>query len=63
MRLKEHLQTYSHQPDCFKRAARTIRTRCGELDMCEDERIRGKQLHDRFSIDCTDFVAAQLLLG
>lgn len=33
------LERYTRRPDCFRRVAGAIRTRCGELDMDEDERI------------------------
>ncbi|KAI0732618.1 hypothetical protein C8Q72DRAFT_773951 [Fomitopsis betulina] len=36
----ESLQAYSRKPDCFRRAAARIQTRCAELDMDEQERIR-----------------------
>lgn len=35
------LERYTRRPDCFRRVAGAIRTRCGELDMDEDERING----------------------
>ncbi|KDQ60278.1 hypothetical protein JAAARDRAFT_126349, partial [Jaapia argillacea MUCL 33604] len=34
------LDEYSRKPDCFKRAAGSLRLRCSELDMHEDERIK-----------------------
>ncbi|KAF9456873.1 hypothetical protein BDZ94DRAFT_1176753 [Collybia nuda] len=36
----EILKDYGQRPDCFRKAAGLIRTRCGELDMNEDERIK-----------------------
>ncbi|KAH9924372.1 hypothetical protein B0H21DRAFT_797293 [Amylocystis lapponica] len=36
----EGLESYTRRPDCFRRAAGLIRTRCGELDIDEDERVR-----------------------
>ncbi|EDR09726.1 uncharacterized protein LACBIDRAFT_319136 [Laccaria bicolor S238N-H82] len=38
-RLPHALERYTRRPDCFRRVAGAIRTRCGELDMDEDERI------------------------
>ncbi|KAJ7207031.1 hypothetical protein GGX14DRAFT_366613 [Mycena pura] len=34
------LETYARRPDCFRRVAATIRARCGELEMHEDERVK-----------------------
>ncbi|KAJ7138514.1 hypothetical protein C8R43DRAFT_606360 [Mycena crocata] len=34
------LESYSRRPDCFRRVAATIRLRCGELEMDEDERVK-----------------------
>ncbi|KAF8882190.1 hypothetical protein CPB84DRAFT_1648017, partial [Gymnopilus junonius] len=33
------LQAYSRKPDCFKKAAATIRSRCTDLDMDEEARV------------------------
>ncbi|KIK02891.1 hypothetical protein K443DRAFT_131666 [Laccaria amethystina LaAM-08-1] len=38
-RLSHALERYTRRPDCFRRVAGAIRTRCSELDMDEDERI------------------------
>jgi len=35
------LDSYDKKPDCFRRAAGVLRTRCGELDMDEAERVNG----------------------
>ncbi|EMD34804.1 hypothetical protein CERSUDRAFT_54833, partial [Gelatoporia subvermispora B] len=35
------LDTYTRRPDCFGRAAKHIRTQCAEIDMEEDERVKG----------------------
>ncbi|KAI9065641.1 hypothetical protein FKP32DRAFT_1647319 [Trametes sanguinea] len=36
----ESLDRYSAKPDCFRRAAATIRANCAELESREDERVR-----------------------
>jgi hypothetical protein len=42
------LSSYTHRPDCFKRAAKRIQSNCGRSDinaaegMDEGERVRGK---------------------
>lgn len=37
----DSLDTYTRRPDCFGRAAKHIRTQCAEIDMEEDERVKG----------------------
>ena len=42
MHYAENLQAYARRPDCFQHAARAIGVQCGELEMNEGERIKGK---------------------
>lgn len=37
----DKLESYTRKPDCFRRVANSIRVQCGDLDMDEDERVRG----------------------
>lgn len=41
MRMVAALENYSRRPDCFRRVAAKIRMGCGELEIDEDERVRG----------------------
>ncbi|KAI0342308.1 hypothetical protein BDW22DRAFT_1357628 [Trametopsis cervina] len=34
------LESYEHKPDCFRRAASSIRVQCSELDMHEEQRVQ-----------------------
>ncbi|KAI0945380.1 hypothetical protein AcW1_001615 [Taiwanofungus camphoratus] len=40
VRNAESLDHYERQPDCFRRVTSFIRTRCGELDIGENERVK-----------------------
>ncbi|KZT10389.1 uncharacterized protein LAESUDRAFT_423435 [Laetiporus sulphureus 93-53] len=61
----ELLQSYDRKPDCFRRAAGLIQTRCSELDMDEDERVKaaismtlcelGTAQHHSAPLECADF--------
>lgn len=37
----DSLANYARKPDCFRRVAGAIRTRCEDLEMNEDERVHG----------------------
>ena len=41
---QDTLDKYSRRSDCFRRGASVIRSRCGQLDMNEDERVKGNTL-------------------
>lgn len=36
------LEAYTRRPDCFRRAASLIRTRCGDLETDENGRVKGE---------------------
>ena len=35
------IDPYARKPDCFRRAAGRIRSRCADIEMDTDERIKG----------------------
>lgn len=35
------VEPYSRKPDCFRRAAGRIRSRCADIEMDADERVKG----------------------
>ncbi|TFK41551.1 hypothetical protein BDQ12DRAFT_388968 [Crucibulum laeve] len=59
------LEKYSNRPDCFRRAAKSIRTRCAELEMDETERVNAAiamtlcevatAKHHSFPLECIPF--------
>ena len=39
---KESLEAYARKPDCFRRAASRIQSKCAELETNEGARVKGK---------------------
>ncbi|EPQ53442.1 hypothetical protein GLOTRDRAFT_94693 [Gloeophyllum trabeum ATCC 11539] len=50
------LDDYARKPDCFKRAAGLVRSRCGEADMDEHERVKvSTARHHSVPMECQVF--------
>jgi hypothetical protein len=49
------LESFERKPDCFRRAARYMRARCADLELDEDQRVRGGDLFPIFFILTADY--------